>query len=101
MTIAQVYCDVLGTHRFVTPCAKNVLAMPELEKSAANVGSPQPEGDRLLDWLATIQCLHKLRTLLVSPCNTSVVGRTLRAIGHNLDRLSFLTAASKSEQHPL
>ena len=96
MTIAQVYCDVLGTHRFVTPRANNVLAMPELEKLTANVGSP-PEGDKLLDWLATIQSLHKLRTLLVSLCNTSVVGRTLRAIGHNLDRLSFQTAASMSE----
>ena len=96
VTIAQVYCDVLGTHRFVTPRANNVLAMPELEKLTANVGSP-PEGDKLLDWLATIQSLHKLRTLLVSLCNTSVVGRTLRAIGHNLDRLSFQTAASMSE----
>lgn len=86
----------LDAHRFVAPLASDTPATPELQRFAAHVKAPS-EGDRLLEWLAASQSISSLQTLFMSPCNTSMVGRSLRVLGRSLDSLDLRTTATEGD----
>lgn len=88
-----------SNHLFEQPFTSNDPIMLELEKFVAHVGMAL-EGDGLLIWLAANQPMRNLRTLSVGPCNTYLIGHTLRALGSNLDSLNLQTETVEGQSLP-
>ena len=88
-----------SNHLFEQPFTSTNPIMLELERFVAHVGMPL-EGDGLLIWLAARQPMRNLRTLSVGPCNIYLIGRTLRALGSNLDSLNLQTETVEGQSLP-
>lgn len=66
--MAHFHCNISGTgvYQSATQDTNNILAVPELERFVAHVGSPC-KGNELLEWLAASQPVNDLRIFFVSP----------------------------------
>ncbi|KAH9836272.1 uncharacterized protein C8Q71DRAFT_74463 [Rhodofomes roseus] len=99
LKMMDVGWDTTFPRRLTLPLLDEGPGLLRLDTFHARVAS-YTHGDRLLQWLATSLPNHTLESLDIRPCSASLVGRTLRAIGGSLERLTLYTTASDGENLP-